>query len=50
MSLAVRADLVEVALVFGGEGVFVGAVGEEFQVAGGWLGVGFVGAVEAGGF
>ena len=48
MGLAVRADLVEVVFVFGGEGVLVGAVGEEFEIAGGGLGVRCVGTVEAG--
>lgn len=48
VGLTVGPDLVEVAFVFGGQGVFVGAVGEEFEIAGGGLGVGCVGAVEAG--
>ena len=48
VGLPIGPDLVEVALVFRGKGVFVCAVGEEFEVAGGWLGVGLVRAVEAG--
>ena len=48
MRFAVRSDLVEIAFIFGGQGVFVSAVSKEFEIAGGRLGIRLIGTVESG--